>query len=135
MIKNLMIPSDGSKYSQKAIDFGIELASKIGANVIAVYIIDENTTYSYDSLEDEGNKILHNITKKANEYGVEVAEHLITGDPLRDMKIIAIKTNADGIIVNIHGKNDAEKGIFGSVADRIIKTFEIPVIIIKNEIQ
>ncbi|GAA5819773.1 MAG: universal stress protein [Methanobrevibacter sp. CfCl-M3] len=127
-----MIPSDGSKYSQKAIDFGIELASKIGANVIAVYIIDENTAYSYDSLEDEGNEILHNITKKASEYGVEVAEHLITGDPLRDMRLIAIKTNADGIVVNIHWKDEAEKGIFGTVADRIIKTFKIPVIIIKE---
>ncbi|MDR2544460.1 MAG: universal stress protein [Methanobrevibacter sp.] len=132
MIKNLMIPNDGSKYSQKAIDFGIELASKIGANVIAVYIIDENTAYSYDSLEDEGNEILHNITKKASEHGVEVAEHLITGDPLRDMRLIAIKTNADGIVVNIRWKDEAEKGIFGIVADRIIKTFEIPVIIIKE---
>ncbi|MDR2830779.1 MAG: universal stress protein [Methanobrevibacter sp.] len=130
MIKNLMIPSDGSKHSQKAVKFGIELAFKIDADIIAVYVLDENKVCTYDSLEDEGNEILHNITKKAAEKGVKVAEHLITGDPLRDMKIIAIKTNSDGIVINAHGKED-ETGIIGSLADRIIKTFEIPVILIK----
>ncbi|MDR3291385.1 MAG: universal stress protein [Methanobrevibacter sp.] len=132
MIKNLMIPSDGSKYSQKAVEFGIELAYKINAYIIAIYILDENKSDSYDSLEDEGNKILANITKKANKKGVKVLEHLITGNPLRDMKIIAIRTNADGIIVHIHGKDESEKGTIGSVANRIIKTFEIPIILIKD---
>lgn len=131
MIKNLMIPSDGSKHSQKAVEFGIELASKIDADIIAVYVLDENTVYAYDFLEDEGNEILHNITKKAGEKCVKVVEHLITGDPLKDMEIIAIKTNADGIVINAHGKED-ETRIIGSVADRIIKTFKIPVILIKE---
>ncbi|MDR3222647.1 MAG: universal stress protein [Methanobrevibacter sp.] len=132
MIKNLMIPVCGLKYSQKAIEFGIELAYKIDADIIAVYILDENKSDSYDSLEDEGNEILANITKKANEKGVKVLEHLITGNPLRDMKIIAIRTNADGIIVHIHGRDESEKETVGSVTNLIIKTFEIPIILIKD---
>ncbi|MDR2623059.1 MAG: universal stress protein [Methanobrevibacter sp.] len=133
MIKNLMIPSDGSHHSQKAVEFGIEFASKIGADIIAVYVLDESATYTYDCLEDEGNEILHNITKKAGEKGVKVVEHLITGDPLRDMKAIAIKTNADGIIINAHGRDESDRGIIGNVADRVIKTFEIPVVLLKND--
>jgi len=131
MIKNLMIPSDGSKYAEKAEDMGIELAAAIGADIMAVYILDENSIFPYDVLEEEGNKILNNITEKANEKGVKVAEHLITADPLRDINIIAERVNADGIIINALGKDNQNKNIIGSVADRVIKTFTIPVILIK----
>ncbi|MDR2873861.1 MAG: universal stress protein [Methanobrevibacter sp.] len=131
MIKNLMIPSDGSKYSQKAIEFGIEIASKINSNIIAVYILDESTEYTYDSLEDEGNEILANITKNAGEKGVKVLEHLVTGNPIRDMEIISIRTNADAIILSTYGKGESKGKTIGSVADKIIKTFKIPIIIIK----
>jgi nucleotide-binding universal stress UspA family protein len=131
MFKNLLVPSDGSKYSQKAENLAIELASKVDANIIAIYILDENSIYPYDILEKEGNKILNNITKKAKEYDVKVTEHLITADPLRDMKTIAEKTKSDGIVISVHGKNESEEGIIGSVADRVIKTFNIPVILIK----
>jgi nucleotide-binding universal stress UspA family protein len=131
MFKNLMMPSDGSKYSQKTTEIGIELASKINANIIAVYILDEYTEYTYDSLEDEGNEILANITKKAGEKGVKVLEHLVTGNPIRDIETISLRTNADAIIINIHGKGESKDDNIGSVTDRVIKTFKIPIILIK----
>jgi nucleotide-binding universal stress UspA family protein len=131
MFKNIMVPSDGSKYSDKAENIAIDLASKINAKVIAIHVIDESLLYPYNVLEDEGNKILSKITEKGRKKGVEVVEHLITGDPLRDMKVIAKKANADSIVISPNGKNSLEKIVFGSVADRVIKTFDIPVIIVK----
>jgi nucleotide-binding universal stress UspA family protein len=131
MFKNLMIPSDGSKYSQNATELGIDLASKINADIIAVYVLDEFTDYTYDSLEDEGNEILANITKKAEEKGVKVCEHLITGNPIRDMELISIRTNADAIIISTHGKDESKDGTIGSVTDKVIKTFKIPIILVK----
>ena len=131
MFKNIMVPSDGSKYSKKAEDAAIELAKKLNSKITAVYVIDEKMIFPYEVLEDEGNKILGKIAEKGKNAGVEVVEELITGDPLRDMKTIAKKANVDSIIISPHGKNKMEKFIFGSVADRIIKTFEIPVILIR----
>lgn len=131
MFENIMVPSDGSKHSEKAVDAAIEIAKKFDSKVTAVFVLNENTSFSYDVLEDEGNEILKKISEKGKKEGVMVIEHLITADPLRDMKIIAEKTKVDSIVINPLGKNNSENVIIGSIADRIIKTFEIPIVLVR----
>ena len=126
-----MVPSDGSKHSDKAVDVAIEIAKKFNSKVTAVYVLNENTSFSYDDLEDEGNEILKKISEKGEKKGVMVIEHLITADPLRDMGIIAQKTQVDSIVINSKGKDNSDNLIIGSIADRIIKTFEIPIVLVK----
>ncbi|MCL2115984.1 MAG: universal stress protein [Methanobrevibacter sp.] len=131
MFKNIMVPSDGSQDSEKAEDAAIEIAKNFNSKITAVFVIDDKMIYPYEVLEDEGNEILGKISEKGKKAGVEVVEQLITGDPLRDMKTIAKKANVDSVVISPHGRNKLEKFVFGSVADRIIKTFDIPVILIK----
>ncbi|MCL2157695.1 MAG: universal stress protein [Methanobrevibacter sp.] len=131
MFKNIMVPSDGSEYAKIAEDAAIEIAKKFNSKISAVYVIDEKMIFPYEVLEEEGNEILKSISEKGKKAGVEVVEQLITGDPLRDMKIIAQKAKVDSVVISPHGRNKFEKLFFGSVADRIIKTFDIPVLIIK----
>lgn len=131
MFENIMVPSDGSKHSDKAVDAAIEIAKKFDSKVTAVYVLDENTSFSYDNLEDEGNKILREISEKGKKEGIMIIEQLITADPLRDMKIIAERTQVDSIVINPLGKDNSESVMIGSIADRIIKTFEIPIVLIK----
>lgn len=131
MFENIMVPSDGSKHSDKAVDTAIEIAKKFNSKITAVYVLNENTSFSYDVLEDEGNKILRKITEKGKKEGVMVIEHLITADPLRDMKIIAEKTQVDSIVINLLGKDNSENVMVGCISDRIIKTFEIPIVLVR----
>jgi nucleotide-binding universal stress UspA family protein len=131
MFKNIMVPSDGSQDSKKAEDAAIEIAKKFNSKITAVFVIDDKMMFPYEVLEDEGSEILGKITEKGKKAGVEVVEHLITGDPLRDMKTIAKKSKVDSVVISPHGRNKLEKLIVGSVADRIIKTFDIPVVLIK----
>jgi nucleotide-binding universal stress UspA family protein len=126
-----MVPSDGSDDSKKAEDVAIEIAKKFNSKITAVFVIDEKMLLSYETLEDEGNEILGKIAEKGKKAGVEVIEQLITGDPLRDMKTIANKSKVDSVVISPHGRNKLEKLIVGSVADRIIKTFDIPILLIK----
>ncbi|KZX15856.1 putative universal stress protein [Methanobrevibacter cuticularis] len=131
MFENIMVPSDGSKYSDKAVELAIEIAKKFNSKITAVHVIDEKTMFPYEKLEDEGNEILEKIAKKGFKAGIEVTEQLITGDPLRDMKTIAKKANVDSIVISTHGRNKLEKLMVGSVTDRVIQTFDIPVILAK----
>ena len=131
MFGNIMVPSDGSKYSDKAIDVAIEIAKKFNSKVTAVFVLDENTSFSYDTLEDEGNEILNGISEKGKKEGVMVIEHLIAADPLRDMKIIAERTQVDSIVINSSGKNKSEDLMIGSIASRVIETFDIPIVLVK----
>lgn len=141
MFDVIMVPVDGSDYSFKAVDVAIEMAVKFSSKIAAVHVLEEFSFNSYDSEEDSGDALLAKVTKKANDVGVEVVEHLLTADPLRDMKFIADQTRADLVVIHAHGANDKRFVSFdenevsdtqiGSVCERLLRTSDIPVLLVK----
>ncbi len=141
MFDVICVPVDGSEYGYKAADVAIEIAQKFGSKIAAVHVLEEFSFNSYDSEEDTGDVILAKITKKAGDVGVEVIEHLLTADPLRDMKFIIAQTRADLVVIHAHGANNnrfvsfEENNIsntqIGSVSERLLRTSDVPVLLVK----
>ncbi|MBR7050893.1 MAG: universal stress protein [Methanobrevibacter sp.] len=141
MFDVITVPVDGSDYGYKAADVAIEIAQKFGSKIVAVHVLEEFSFNSYDDEEDSGDAILAKITSKANEAGVEVVEHLLTADPLRDMKFIIDQTRADLVVIHAHGANNNRFVSFdennvsdtqiGSVSERLLRTSDVPVLLIK----
>jgi nucleotide-binding universal stress UspA family protein len=141
MFDIICVPVDGSEYGDKAADVAIEIAQKFSSKIAAVHVLEEFSLNSYATEEDSGDAILAKITKKAEEVGVEVVEHLLTADPLRDMKFIVDQTGADLVVISAHGannnrfvsfdENNVSDAQIGSVSERLLRTSEVPVLLIK----
>lgn len=141
MFDVIAVPVDGSDYSYKAAEMAIEIACKFNSKIAAVHVLEEFSLNSYDDEEDSGDAILGKITEKANDVGVEVTEHLLTADPLRDMKFIIDQTRADLVVIHAHGSNNNRFVSFdennvsdtqvGSVSERLLRTSEVPVLLVK----
>ncbi|WP_405294012.1 universal stress protein [Methanobrevibacter sp.] len=141
MFDVIAVPVDGSDYSYSAADMAIEIAKKFNSKIAAVHVLEEFSLSSYDEEEDSGDAILAKITKKANDVGVEVTEHLLTADPLRDMKFIVDQTRADLVVIHAHGSNNNRFVSFdennvsdtqvGSVSERLLRTSEVPVLLVR----
>ncbi len=141
MFDVIMVPVDGSEYSFKAADVAIEIAQKFSSKIAAVHVLEEFSFNSYASEEDSGDAILAKITKKAGEVGVDVTEHLLTADPLRDMSFIVGQTRADLVVIHAHGANnnrfvsfedkDVSETHIGSVSERLLRTSDVPVLLVK----
>lgn len=141
MFDVIMVPIDGSEYSFKAADVAIEIAQKFSSKIAAVHVLEEFSFNSYDSEEDSGDALLANVTKKANDAGVEVVEHLLTADPLRDMNFIVNQTHADLVVIHAHGannnrfvsfeENEVSDTQIGSVSERLLRTSNVPVLLVK----
>ncbi len=136
MFKNILVASDGSKCGDKAVDLAIDLASKYGARIAALYIMDFNSGLTYDDLDDAGGAVLDEITAKGKEKDVVVVEHIITADPIADMETMIRKINPDIAIFGAFGKSmDAQEKIdyskIGSVAENALKVSKVPVILVK----
>ena len=141
MFDVIAVPVDGSDYGYEAADAAIEIAQKFSSKIAAVHVLEEFSFSSYDSEEDSGDEILSKITQKAADAGVEVTEHLLTADPLRDMKFIIDQTRADLVVIHAHGANNNRFVSFednnvsdtqiGSVSERLLRTSDVPVLLIK----
>ena len=141
MFDVICVPVDGSEYGYEAADVAIEIAEKFSSKIAAVHVLEEFSFNSYDSEEDTGDAILAKITEKASKVGVEVTEHLLTADPLRDMKFIIAQTRADLVVIHAHGENNNRFVSFeennvsdtqiGSVSERFLRTSEVPVLLFK----
>ena len=141
MFDVICVPVDGSEYGDKAVEVAVEIAKKFSSKIAAVHVLEEFSFNSFDSQEDSGDAILAKITEKANEEGIEVTEHLLTADPLRDMKFIVDQTKADLVVISAHGANNNRFVSFdennvsdtqiGSVSERLLRTSDVPVLLIK----
>ncbi|WP_458404825.1 universal stress protein [Methanobrevibacter sp.] len=141
MFDIIAVPVDGSDYGYESADIAIEIAQKFDSKIAAVHVLEEFSFSSYDDEEDSGDAILAKITEKANDAGVEVIEHLLTADPLRDMKFIINQTKADLVVIHAHGannnrfvsfeENEVSDTQIGSVSERLIRTSDVPVLLVK----
>lgn len=141
MFDVIAVPIDGSEYGYKAADIAIEIAQKFSSKIAVVHVLEEFSFNSYDSEEDTGDAILAKVTKKANDVGIETVEHLLTADPLRDMKFIIDQTRADLVVIHAHGSNNKRFVSFednevsdtqiGSVSERLLRTSDVPILLVK----
>lgn len=131
LFETIMVPTDGSEFANKAEDVAVEMAKKFNSKIVAVHVIDEKLIYPFETLEEEGHTILDRVQKKGRENGVRVDEVLLVGNPSHDMKKISEKLEADVIIIATHGKTGLVKLIMGSVAENVLKSVKIPVLLLK----
>ena len=141
MFDVICVPVDGSDYGYEAADVAIEIARKFSSKIAAVHVLDEFSLSSYDSEENSGDAILAKITKKAAEYDVEVVEHLLTADALRDMNFIVKQTGADLVVINALGsdnerfvsfeENSVSDHKIGAVTERLLRNSDVPVLLVK----
>ena len=69
MYKGILIPTDGSKLAEKAVQHGIALAKAIGAKVTFLTVSETEPQYKR-RIDEQGAKILRAVADAASAAGV-----------------------------------------------------------------
>jgi len=134
MIKNILIPVDGSEHSKKALHLGCDLAQKYGAAVHLIHIaespIREHTMAlggaaitlraSPDELKQAGTRELEFASEYAANHGVkEVTTEVEGGSPAHRIVESAKEIHADMIVMGSRGLSDLAGLLVGSVSHKV----------------
>lgn len=131
MYKHILLPTDGSERSQRAIAAGIELARALNARVTGIFV----SASSYIPSLEEGvtpraEEALAVISQQAQAAGVTSHCVSMLGDLPQDAIAEFARTkNCDLIIMGTHGRSKVGKFFLGSVAAAVLADCEIPVLL------
>jgi len=139
--KKILIPTDGSEYTKTAIAKGLALAQQMGSEVTAMYVVDQTSFINfpmdstvvsvYALLEKEGKDAVDFVVSEGAKLGIKVKVMIEEGSPSR--KIIDASKNFDLVVMGTLGRTGVSKLLLGSVAEKVIRLAQCPVMVIKAE--
>jgi nucleotide-binding universal stress UspA family protein len=147
MYKNLLLATDGSKLSSKAVAHAIGLAKAVGAKVTAFYAAPDYPMPAYADgvvyepvsrkeyaklAAQDADKILDEVASKAGSAGVECkTTYSIAAAPWEAILDAAKKNKCDAIVMASHGRKGISAVLLGSETQKVLTHSKIPVIVVR----
>lgn len=147
MYKHLLVATDGSKLSAKAVTHAIALAQALGVKLTAFYaspdypmpIAVEGVAYipmtrkEYTAFcKKEADQILKSISLEAQAAGLEFSSaHVIAGAPWEAILAAARRNKCDAIVMASHGRRGVSALLLGSETQKVLTHTKLPVIVVR----
>jgi nucleotide-binding universal stress UspA family protein len=143
MYKRILIATDGSDKSKLAAKEGIDLAKALGAEVLALNVVNEVVIASAvrqlgsdrkeveDKLMAGGKKAVDDLKNLGGAAGVKVDAIVRMGSPANMVIDVANSEGADLIVMGSHGESGASKLLIGSVVQKVLYWATIPVLVVR----
>ena len=147
MFTRIMLATDGSKLSQKAVKSAIDMASKFNAELVAVKVIPRYVQTYFEgsftvadidvkSIEAQwaagAQQVLDKIPTSAAAKGVIVKTSVIKSDDISDGLVKAAnKMKADLIVMASHGRKGIKRVLLGSETQNVLTHSEVPVLVLR----
>lgn len=139
----ILFAYDFSEGSNNAFDYALSLANQYSAKLLIVHVINEPVDLrgfyvphiSFENLEKEiaeGAEQMMDRFCKENLAGFERFEkYVITGVPYEEIVKKAAESGADLIIMGTHGRKGVDHLLFGSTAERVVRSANCPVMTVR----
>lgn len=138
MYERVLLPTDGSDAARRGVEHGLEVAAANGANVCALYVVDETVhgrtpgLSSYElpieQVEENGRAIVESVAETAERIGLAVEPYCLRGVPHETIVSFADEHGVDLIVMGKRGGGGATYPHLGSVTDRVLRLSDVPVL-------
>lgn len=144
MYSKIVVPLDGSKLAEEALEHARALAHCLGSEVVLMRVM-AYPNYDYmvtdpelsaglrDEMEAEACNYLEPLAQALQDEGLRVcAEAVIATGPIADA-IIAFTHEKGGelVVMSTHGRTGPSRWLLGSVADRVVRGAGVPVLMVR----
>ena len=145
MYQKILLPTDGSKFAEKAAEHAIWIASKSGAEIIVLNVIETSSLVGLpaedlivrikEMLKEEGRRSLERISEMVTEEEKElkIEDIQITlkteeGSPADAILKTVEKEDVDLVVMGTSGKHGLDRFLLGSVTEKVVRNSKCPVL-------
>ncbi|MDM0016847.1 universal stress protein [Variovorax saccharolyticus] len=147
MFKRILVATDGSPLSKKAVASAIALAAQNGAELVALTVVPRYPTNYFDGAavftpEDIGRiekqwaeaaqATLDEIAAQAQASGVKIQTTTVSADLVGDAIVAAAKKHeSDMIVMASHGRQGIKRLLLGSETQHVLTHSDLPVLVLR----
>lgn len=143
MFKRILLPTDGSELSLKAIHLGVDLAKICGASVVALHAVapPQALAYMAEIMSSNAFDYATEAARVAERYLQDAAaiakradvpfEHVLLFDtqPYQAIVQVATERQCDLIVMAAHGWEGFARFLMGSETHKVILKSQVPVLV------
>lgn len=149
MISRILVPTDGSKASVKAVNYAIGLSKQTNASITIVGVVDKGAfiaqsipahatpTHLRTPIEDYLSQLVEAYVSEAEKQckrkRVKPDTVIRSGNPVKEILKEARRSKSNLIVVGSHGKGTLESAVLGSLTYELIQNnTKYPVLVIRG---
>jgi len=142
-IKKILFPTDFLEGSSDALPYAIDLAKRYGAKLYILHVIQDVTQATgwyvphvsveelYKDMEESARKELDRIFAEELRGFKNYENLIIRGTPANEILHFCEENNIDLIVMGTHGRKGLDRLIFGSTAEKVVKSARCPVLTVR----
>lgn len=145
MYNEIIVPLDGSELAEAALPHARSIANAFKSDITLISVIEPITIYPQPgaigpvlsvavNTQDEIDNATKYLKERAEYFSSEdinVRTIVKEGDPASEICDLAEESNADLIIMSTHGRSGIKRWVYGSVADKVLRSADIPVLLVR----
>jgi nucleotide-binding universal stress UspA family protein len=147
MYRKILVPTDGSALSKKAVRSALELASTLGAEVVALNVVPRYPTSYFEGAisvsptevarveklwAEQGQDLADEVGKAAAKAGVQAKAVTLRSDLVAEAILAtARKHKCDLVVMGSHGRRGLKRLLLGSETQHVLTHGSLPVLVLR----
>ena len=139
MFKKIILATDGSPDSQRAVEYARDLAVQHDARVIIVHAFEPISSIWGDAIQEEhikkriskGEQVTASAKQNLQEAGVTSEVEILEGPPADAILRVVDTYDPDLIVMGTRGLTEPTSLLLGSVSHRVLAHNPVPVLLVK----
>ena len=147
MYQRILVATDGSKLSQKAVQHALGLADLMGADLIAMKVVPRYPQTYFEGgvalaaeeikriekdWQAEAQEVVNSVKSAGQTLNVKVKATTVKSDLVAESIIAAAKKHkADLIVMASHGRRGLKRLLLGSETQQVLTHSHVPVLVLR----
>lgn len=147
MYKKILVATDGSPLSKKAVRSAIDLAATVGAELVALYVVprypvsyfEGGVTISSQDVAriekqwaDKGQAVVDAVSAVAQAEGIKSRAVVSRSDLVAESILSAVKKyKCDLVVMASHGRRGLKRILLGSETQHVLTHSSVPVLVLR----
>lgn len=144
-IKRILVVSRMTKYSKKAVHYGISLTKKYGAKLYVTHVVHDpfgiegwnlplpSLEKDYQELLIRERKALDEMIAREKQSGMDINISIREGEPTKEVLSIVESEHIDLVVMLAHEEGRLEHFLFGRSNEDLIRRMPCSILLVKKE--